>query len=100
MILIRNLPATLRERDLAQAAKGIAAETGLVYRPVGDRSRVSGSYRCSVLLDSGRFVMLDDGTGFCLVPWRPIVERRVGQSAMAIARGQEVTWMFGLQRPL
>src|SRR3546814_1241391 len=63
-ILARNLLGTLRNRELAQAAKGIAAETGLEHRPVGDGQRVAGIYRRSVMLASGRYAMLDDGMGF------------------------------------
>lgn len=95
--LARNLLATLRERELAQSAKSIAAKTGLTYRPVADGDRVSGVYRRSVLLASGRFAILDDGMGFSLVPWRPIIEQRVGQTVTAIVRERNTTWDFGKQ---
>jgi hypothetical protein len=61
VILARNLLGTLRNRELAQAAKDIAAETGLEHRPVADGQRVAGIYRRSVMLASGRYAMLDDG---------------------------------------
>lgn len=64
VILAPNLPGTLRNRELAPAAKGIAAETGLEHRPVGDGQRVAGIYRRSVMLASGRYAMFDDGKGF------------------------------------
>src|SRR6202034_3390262 len=80
IILVRNLLATLRERDLGAAALGIAKETGLAYRPVADGERVSGVYRRNVLLASGRFAMLDDGIRFSLVPWRPVIAQRLGQA--------------------
>jgi hypothetical protein len=64
--------ATLRDRDIAAAAGDIAKETGLMHRPVTDGERVSGIYRRSVQLASGRFAMLDDGSRFSLVLWRPI----------------------------
>ena len=47
-ILARNLLATLRGREMAAAAKGIAHETGLEHRPVADGERVAGVYRRSV----------------------------------------------------
>ncbi|NLA68680.1 MAG: DUF3363 domain-containing protein [Gammaproteobacteria bacterium] len=73
VILARNLLATLRNRELAQAAKDIAAETGLKHRPVVDGQRVAGIYRRSVMLASGRYAMLGDGMGFSLVPWKPVI---------------------------
>lgn len=100
VILVRNLLATLRNRDLAQAAQSIAAETGLEHRAVGDGERVSGVYRRNVMLASGRFAMLDDGKGFSLVPWRPVLDYRLGQSVAATIRGTSVSWEFGKQRRL
>ncbi|CAD5106133.1 relaxase/mobilization nuclease domain-containing protein [Zestomonas carbonaria] len=98
VILARNLLGTLRNRELAQAAKDIAAETGLMHRPVTDGQRVAGIYRCSVMLASGRYAMLDDGKGFSLMPWRPVIEPRLGQQIAATMRGGGVTWEIGRQR--
>lgn len=98
VILARNLLGTLRNRELAQAAKDIAAETGLEHRPAGDGQRVAGIYRRSVMLASGRYAMLDDGKGFSLVPWRPVVEQRLGQQLAATVRGGGVSWEIGRQR--
>ena len=49
---------------------------------------------------SGRFAMIDDGLGFSLVPWRPVLEHRIGQQLSATLRGDHVTWSFGRQRGL
>jgi len=98
VVLARNLLATLRGRELAQAAKDIAAETGLEHRPVADGQRVAGIYRHSVMLASGRYAMLDDGMGFSLVPWKPVIEQRLGQQIAATVRGSGVTWEIGRVR--
>ena len=98
VILARNLLETLRNRDLTQAAQDIAAETGLEHRPTADGQRVAGIYRCSVMLASGRYAMLDDGKGFRLVPWRPVIEPRLGQQIAATVRGGGVSWEIGRQR--
>jgi len=45
VILARNLLGTLLNRELAQATKDIAADTGLEHRPVTDWQRVVGIYR-------------------------------------------------------
>jgi type IV secretory pathway VirD2 relaxase len=98
VILSRNLLGSLRRRDIEAAAKTIATETGLVHRSVVDGERVSGIYRRNVLLASGRFAMLDDGMGFSLVPWKPVIEQRLGQTIVAVVRGGGVSWDFGKQR--
>lgn len=98
VILARNLLGMLRNRELAQAAKVIAAETGLEHRPVTDGQRVAGIYRRSVMLASGRYAMLDNGKGFSLVPWKPVIEQRLGQQLAATVRGGGVSWEIGRQR--
>lgn len=98
VILARNLLETLRNRELAQAAKDIAAETGLEHRPVADGQRVAGTYRRSIMLVSGRYAMLDDGMGFSLAPWKPVIEQRLGQQLAATVRGGGVSWEIGRQR--
>ncbi|NHF65619.1 relaxase/mobilization nuclease and DUF3363 domain-containing protein [Xanthomonas hortorum] len=100
VILARNLLGTLRNRELTQAAKDIATETGLEHRPVADGKRVAGVYRRSVMLASGRYAMLDDGMGFSLVPWRPVIEQRLGQQLAATVRGGGVSWEIGRARGL
>ncbi|WP_333984859.1 relaxase/mobilization nuclease and DUF3363 domain-containing protein [Burkholderia orbicola] len=98
VVLARNLLATLRGRELAKTAQDIAAETGLEHRPVADGQRVVGTYRHSVMLASGRYAVLDDGMGFSLVPWKPVIEQRLGQQLAATMRGGGVLWEIGRQR--
>jgi len=98
IVFARNLLATLRGREIDAVAKKIAGETGLQHHVVQDGERISGIYRRSVMLASGRFAMLDGGLGFSLVPWRPVLEKHLGQSVAGIARGNSVSWMFGRQR--
>ena len=100
VILARNLLGTLRDRELTLAAKDIAAETGLGYRPVADGQRVAGIYRRSVMLASGRYALLDEGMGFSLVPWKPVLEQRLGQQLVATMRGGSVSWKIGRRRYL
>jgi hypothetical protein len=98
VILQRDLLATLRGREVETTGKKIASETGLTYRPAADDARVNGIYRRSVMLSSGRFAMLDDNVGFSLVPWKPVIEQRLGQTMTATICGGGVSWEFGRQR--
>ncbi|MDN7842453.1 relaxase/mobilization nuclease and DUF3363 domain-containing protein [Burkholderia multivorans] len=98
VILARNLLATLRGRELAKVAQEIATETGLTHRPLAEGERAAGIYRRSLTLASGRYAMLDDGKGFSLVPWKPVIEQRLGQQLAATVRGSNVSWEFGRSR--
>jgi len=92
IVLARNLLGTLRERDLAKAAQEMAAQTGLAHRPVAAGQRVAGVYARNIMLSSGRYAMLVDGAGFCLVPWKPVIESHLGRSIAASVSGAGVSW--------
>ena len=98
VVFMRDLLATLRAREIEMAAARIHAETGLLHRPVEEGQPITGVYRSSVQLVSGRFAMLDDGAGFSLVPWRPVIENRLGAELKAVSRGGFVSWDVGLNR--
>ncbi|UUZ77787.1 relaxase/mobilization nuclease and DUF3363 domain-containing protein [Polaromonas sp. P1(28)-13] len=97
VVLARNLLSTLRDRELAEAGKVIQRQTGLIHRPLRDGGRAEGIYQRSIQLVSGRFAMLDDAMGFSLVPWRPVVEQRLGQQVSVVVRGSSITWGLGRQ---
>ncbi len=100
VIIAGNLLERLKGRELDAAAAGLERSTGLTYRPAIDGVRVSGTYGQTVQLATGKFAMLDDGVGFSLVPWRPILERRLGQSLSATLMGPRVSWEIGRTRGL
>jgi type IV secretory pathway VirD2 relaxase len=101
VIFARDLLATLRRRELDDAAAKLSAETGLAYRPAAEGERVSGVYRQRVTLAAGRFAMIDDGLGFQLVPWRPALEKELGREVRGvIVPGGSVDWNLGRKRGL
>lgn len=97
----KDLLDELRGRELLDAAKHISARSGLDHAPVQPGDHLAGIYRERVTLSSGRFAMIDDGTGFQLVPWRPSLERHLGQAVAGTinARGG-VDWSFTRSRTL
>ena len=43
--------------------------------------------------------MIDDGIGFQLVPWQPVLEKRIGQHITGIMRDAGgIEWSFGRKR--
>ncbi len=100
VIFVRDLLATLRQRELDETATKLAAETGLVHHPLVEGQLVAGLYRQRITLSSGRFAMIDDGMGFQLVPWRPALEQRLGQEVRGIATAAGIDWNFGRKRTL
>ena len=100
VVLASDLLNELRRRELDRAANILATESGLTHRSVPEGTSVSGVYGRSLQLVSGRFAMLDDGLGFSLVPWRPVIEQHLGKTISAVVRGDQVAWQLGRQRGL
>ncbi len=95
-----GLLATLRNRELAAVARSIESDTGLTYRETRDGESIRGVYRRSLDLASGRFAMLDDGVGFSLVPWRPVMEDHLGRQLRGVAVGMNISWDFSRVREM
>ncbi|KQW64996.1 DUF3363 domain-containing protein [Variovorax sp. Root411] len=92
VILERNLLKTLRGREVALAGKALESEVGKAYRALESGDWVSGVYRRAIQLDSGRYALLDGDRGFYLVPWRPIIQSRLGIHVSATVRESNVSW--------
>ena len=72
------------EIDPRRPGDGGRARTDLHRRRTGDY--VSGKLVGSTQLASGRFAMIDDGIGFQLVPWQPVLDQRIGQHITGVVR--------------
>jgi type IV secretory pathway VirD2 relaxase len=97
----RNLLATLRQRELDEAAGKLSATTGLPRVEAAAGEHVMGVYRKRLTLSSGRFAMVDDGLGFQLVPWSPSLEKKLGQHVSGVAHDDGgIDWSIGRKRGL
>lgn len=101
VIFARNLINTLRHRELDALGEKLSHETNLPFGRAAQGDYIAGTYRQRFALASGRFVMVDDGFGFKLVPWTPSLERHIGQHISGLARSDGgVDWSFGRKRGL
>ena len=71
--------ATLERREVERVGHQMARERGLTYMPANAGEYVSGRLAGVASLVSGRFAMIDNGLGFQLVPWQPLLEKHIGQ---------------------
>ncbi len=85
----KDLIQRLEVAELERAGQALAAERGRQWKPTNPGEYVSGQLVGSAQLASGRFAMIDDGLGFRLVPWRPVLEQHLGRyiSGIAMAGG-------------
>ncbi|WP_245278055.1 DUF3363 domain-containing protein [Methylosinus sp. PW1] len=97
----RSAIATLERREVERVGRQMAAERGLSYSPSRQGEYVSGRLAGVANLASGRFAMIEDGLGFQLVPWQPVLEKRIGQYLSGVHRdGGGIDWDLGRKRGL
>ena len=96
----RNLLATLEQRDVISTGTALAASRSLPFRPAGDGETVQGVFKETVQLSSGKFARVENAHEFTLVPWRPVIENRLGREVMGVVQGGSVSWQFGRNRGL
>jgi hypothetical protein len=97
----KDFVANLERTEVNRVGKAMAAERGLTFTAAKTGEYVSGTLIGSAQLASGRFAMIDDGVGFQLVPWQPVLDKRIGQHITGIMRSADgIEWGFGRKRGL
>jgi hypothetical protein len=88
----------LRARELQRVARQLSRELGLGYAETAPGDAIEGIYRRPVQVGSVRMALIENSRDFTLVPWRPVLERRIGRQVSGIMRGRDVSWTFGRER--
>ena len=90
---------------VGSSAAGIAAYRRAAFaRPrhalseAVEGERLDGIYLRRMDLISGRFAVLERSRDFTLVPWRFVLERRLGHGVSGLMREDGVNWAFGRGR--
>jgi type IV secretory pathway VirD2 relaxase len=91
----RDLLPALERQEIERVGRKLATERGLAFNAIEDGQTIRGKLTGSAQLVSGRFAMIDDGLGFSLVPWRPVIEKEIGREVIGIMRGGDVSWQLG-----
>jgi type IV secretory pathway VirD2 relaxase len=91
----KDLLPVLERQEVERVGQRLAAERGLAFKSVEDGQTIRGRLVGSAQLASGRFAMIDDGLGFSLVPWRPVIEKEIGREIIGTMRGRDVSWQLG-----
>ncbi len=97
----RRTVAVLERQEVERVGKRMAAERGLTYTPSGPGEYVTGRLAGVANLASGRFAMIEDGLGFQLVPWQPVLEKRLDQHISGVRRDDGgIEWSFSRKRQI
>jgi type IV secretory pathway VirD2 relaxase len=88
----------LRARELQRIARQLSRELGLGYAEATHGDPIEGIYRRPVQVGSVRMALIENSREFTLVPWRPVLERRIGREVSGVMGGRDVSWSFGRER--
>ena len=88
----------LRARELQRIARQLSRELGLGYSEAAAGDPIVGIYRRPVQVGSARMALIENSHEFTLVPWRPVLEHRIGREVSGMMRGRDVSWTFGRER--
>jgi type IV secretory pathway VirD2 relaxase len=88
----------LRRRELLRVAGQLSRELGVGFVEAEPGLPIGGTYRCPVQVGTARMAVIENSREFTLVPWRPVLERRIGREVSGIMRGRDVSWTFGRER--
>lgn len=100
VVLALDLLTALRERDVNAAGESLAGSTGKRFHRLRDGDNADGTYRRSIQLSSGKFALIENEKSFCLAPWKPVIEARLGQRLSVVLRGSSAEWRFSVQKSL
>lgn len=96
-----DLLSRLERAEVTRAGQAMAIERGLTFQEAKSGEYVSGKLIGSTQLASGRFAMIDDGLGFSLVPWQPVLDEQIGQHITGTVHdGGGIEWSLGRKRGL
>jgi type IV secretory pathway VirD2 relaxase len=96
----RDMLAVLARREVEEVGQKLAAERGPSFRMMRDGERVTGTYKESVQLVSGKYALVENAREFTLVPWRPVIDRDLGRAVTGLVRGDGISWQLGRARGL
>jgi type IV secretory pathway VirD2 relaxase len=97
----KDLLSQLEQQEIARVGPEMAKTRGLTFKPTEIGNYVSGTLIGTANLASGKYAMIDDGFGFSLVPWRPMLERHLDRHVTGIAMPDRgIDWTMGRNRGL
>ena len=94
----RDLLATLERREVARVGAEIATTRDMSFRLAMRGEAISGTYRETVQLASGRYALIENAKEFTLVPWRSVIEPSLGREVVGLVTDGGISWQLGRGR--
>jgi type IV secretory pathway VirD2 relaxase len=99
---VRPVPDVLNQlqrRELMRVGAQLGRELGLDFVEAKVGETVTGTFRRAVQVGDAKFALVEKAREFTLVPWRPALEKQVGQTVSGILReAGRISWTIGRGR--
>jgi len=96
----RDLIARLERQEIAREGKTLEVQTRLPFHVASEGERVTGVFTGTTQLNSGKYALIENAHEFTLVPWRSIMDERLGRQISGIVRDSGISWDFERKRTL
>jgi Protein of unknown function (DUF3363) len=102
--IIKAINCALTERgerqEIERVGKSLEGQTRLPFRVANEGERITGVFTGTTQLASGKYALVENTREFTLVPWRPIMDERLGRQISGVVRASGVSWDFDRKRGL
>jgi type IV secretory pathway VirD2 relaxase len=89
-----DLVARLERHEIERVGKSMAADKLSPFKMKAEGERVSGVFTGTTNLVSGKYAIIENAYEFTLVPWRPVMDERLGRQISGVARDSGISWDF------
>jgi len=93
-----DLLPKLRAREMAMLANAVSTELGFDYREAVTGERISGRLLRQISAGGDRYAVVERSRDFTLLPWRDVLDRRIGQTVSGLVRPNGISWTLGRER--
>jgi len=96
----RDLITHLEQQEIAREGNALEGQTRLPFHVANEGERVTGVFTGTTQLNSGKYALIENAHEFTLVPWRSIMDERLGRQISGIVRESGISWDFERKRTL
>jgi type IV secretory pathway VirD2 relaxase len=96
----KDLVARLELQEIERVGKSMADDKPTPFRMKAEGERVKGVFTGTTNLVSGKYAVIENAYEFTLVPWRPVMDERIGRQIGGIMKDSGVSWDFTRARTL
>jgi type IV secretory pathway VirD2 relaxase len=89
-----DLVSRLERSEIERAGASLAKSNRAPFRVKNEGERVSGVFTGTTNLVSGKYAVIENGYEFTLVPWRPVMNDRLGRQISGVVRDSGISWDF------